>query len=201
MKLSEVYFSITILGALLSTGVAGAAIQNLHVNSGSTKFLAIGRPSLLKIHGEGAGPKGELTIKDNVVEGQLEVDLTTFKTGVDMRDDHMKNKYLEVAKFPKAILTVKGLKMPPTDQLPKEVPFEGTLSLHGETQAIKDGKVQLAKSGDKITFTAKFQTNITGHKIDIPSYAGVRVAETIDVEVQSEAVMARAPGMKEAANK
>lgn len=176
------------LTALSASSVAMAATQKLSVDSGSTTFLAVGRPSLLKIHGEGSGPRGELTVENGTVQGSLEMDLQTLKTGVEMRDDHMKNKYLEVGKYPKAVLKVSGIKMPPMDQLPKELPFEGTLTLHGETQPIKSGKVTLSKDGEKIKFTAKFQTSIPEFKIEIPSYAGIKVAENVDVEVNSTAI-------------
>lgn len=176
------------VGFLGVATVALAAPQTLRVESGSTKFLAVGKPSLLKINGNGGGPKGDLTVSNNMVTGQLEVDMTSFKTGIDLRDDHMKNKYLEVEKYPKAVLAVKDLELPELDGTPKEVPFDGSLTLHGQTVPVKDGKVQLSKNGDKIKFNAKFKTDITSYKIDIPSYAGVKVADTVDVEVEAEAL-------------
>jgi polyisoprenoid-binding protein YceI len=179
---------LVILALAVAVPSAYAATRSLHVNSGSTKFLAIGRPSLLKIRGEGKGPVGELKVDEkNTVSGELEVDMSSFKTGIDMRDTHMKEKYLEVEKYPKAVLKLSGFSMPPADQLPKEVAFEGSMTLHGETQPVKDGKVQLTRNGDKIGFVAKFQMVITSYKIAIPSYGGIKVAENVEVEVQSEA--------------
>lgn len=41
-----------------------------------------------------------------VVAGPITVDLASLTTGMKLRDEHMKDKYLEVKKFPTAILTL-----------------------------------------------------------------------------------------------
>jgi polyisoprenoid-binding protein YceI len=179
--------AVAALGVLVLGIGAHADLKTMNIDSGSTKFLAVGKPSLMKIRGEGPGPKGSITIKDGVASGQMEVELGGFTTHIDMRDDHMKNKYLEVGKYPKAVLEVTEAKIPAMSELPKEVPFKGNLTLHGEKQPITDGTVMLTKDGDKIKFDAKFKTTITGHKIPVPSYAGIKVAESVDVEVESVA--------------
>jgi len=37
--------------------------------------------------------------------------------------------------------------------------------------------------GDKLTGTTKLQLNLSDYKVEIPSYLGIKVAETVDVEV------------------
>ena len=158
----------------------------MHVDSGSTKFLAVGRPSLLKIRGEGKGPQGDLQVADGQVTGELKVDIASFNTGIDMRDHHMKEKYLEVEKFPTATLAIKKATIGDTASLPKDIDFEGELTLHGVAQPVK-GKAHVEKQGADFTFTANFPVKITDHKIDIPTYGGIKIADEVTVEVASKA--------------
>ena len=170
---------------------ANAAVEKMHVDSGSTKFLAVGRPSLLKIRGEGKGPQGDLQINDGSVTGDLKMDITSFSTGIDMRDHHMKEKYLEVEKFPAATLTIKKATIGDASSLPKDIDFEGDLTLHGVTQPVK-GKAHVEKDGANFSFNASFPVKITDHKIDIPSYGGIKVADEVTVEVSSKATLVAA---------
>src|SRR5262245_42355900 len=81
----------------------------LHDASGSIDFFATGWPSALKIHGKGAGPAGTLTLNGSSATGSLSVDLGTLKTGIALRDRHMKEEYLQVDRYPQATLTLAHL--------------------------------------------------------------------------------------------
>ena len=115
------------------------------------------------------------------------MDIASFSTGIEMRDHHMKEKYLEVEKFPTATLAIKKANIGDTASLPKDIDFEGELTLHGIAQPVK-GKAHVEKKqGADFTFTANFPVKITDHKIDIPSYGGIKVADEVTVEVSSKA--------------
>jgi len=187
-KTATLAIAISVLCGTMSNS-ANAAIEKMHVDSGSTKFLAVGRPSLLKIRGEGKGPQGDLQINDGSVTGELKMDVTSFSTGIDMRDHHMKEKYLEVEKFPTATLTIKKASIGDAGSLPKDIDFEGDLTLHGVTQPVK-GKAHVEKDGPNFSFNANFPVKITDHKIDIPSYGGIKVADEVTIEVSSKATQA-----------
>ena len=187
MLRSLLFSALAVCFANLAQNTAVAAPQNLKVESGSTKFLAVGRPSFLKIRGEGKGPSGDLVYDKGNVSGSLDVDMTSFTTGIEMRDHHMKEKYLEVGKFPKATLAVKSLQLPDLASLPKDAPFQGDLTLHGVTLPVK-GSLHIASvknKADAYSFNAKFPVKITEYKIAIPSYGSIKVAEDVDVEVDS----------------
>jgi polyisoprenoid-binding protein YceI len=158
------------------------------------KFLAVGRPSMLRVNGEGAGPEGDLEINGQEVTGRLNVNLASLVTGNEIRDSHMKEKYLEVAKFQTAVLTLKPMKLPSSfaslaaapSNAPLELSFEGELELHGTKQNVS-GKVKLqTKSANLVQFDATFPLKLTDFKIGIPKYAGITIAENVDIEVHSE---------------
>ncbi|MGE3974389.1 MAG: YceI family protein [Bdellovibrionales bacterium] len=163
---------------------------------GEVKFLAVGRPSALKIKGEGAAPTGEFKETAGKVFGSVDFDLHSLKTGINMRDEHMKNKYLEVDKHNGlANLKLENLELPGDivsgSQSSKEgLPFKGKLSLHGETKDVQ-GTYNLTKTATGYDVLAKFNLKLSDYKINIPSYAGITVAEDINVEIKTTAVQAK----------
>lgn len=150
-------------------------------DAGKIKFLAIGRPSALKIRGEGEGPSGEVVVdKNKVVNGKLTFNLESLKTGIDMRDQHMKEKYLQTNEHPKAEFILKNIQLAESAEL--EVP--GTLKLHGKEQLVT-AKIRFQEKSDGISMAAKFPVKLGEFGIDIPNYLGIKVAEDVEVEVES----------------
>src|SRR5438046_2728106 len=94
---------------MLLVGTALAADWNLPVGgkNGEVEFLATGRPSALKIRGkikEDAKDAltGKLQVTGANVTGTAKLALDMLDTGIDLRNKHMKEKYLETGKFPTA---------------------------------------------------------------------------------------------------
>jgi polyisoprenoid-binding protein YceI len=166
----------------LIPSLALAAIPLKGLPEGSVNFLAVGKPSALKIHGKATGPEAKLELSDTRLTGAAEFDMNSLTTGIDLRDRHMKEKYLQVKEHPKARLTLTDAPVDPafaaTLSNSSERPFKAKLQLHGQerevegTYTAKDGLVQ-----------AKFQIKLTDYGIEIPSYLGITVAESVDVNV------------------
>ena len=95
----------------------------------------------------------------------------------------MKNKYLEVGKYPQAILAIKSVITPDGWSLAKpamnEAPFEGMLTMHGETKPVS-GKLTVS---DKKSVSAKFHLDMQDFKVETPKFAGITVANGVDVDV------------------
>ena len=154
---------------------------------GKTEFLAVGKPAMIKINGEGQGPEGFLTATKNSLSGVLKVDLTKLTTKIDLRDDHMKNKYLEVSKYPEATLEFTNLELPTeismlTEKV-AEVPFKAKFTLHGKTSEVT-GTASISKKTSDIIGSAEFKFKITDHLDTLPTWLGVKVAETVTVKTQ-----------------
>ena len=43
------------------------------------------------------------------LQATFEIDLASIKTGIKMRDEHLRDQYLETKKFPTAILTIENI--------------------------------------------------------------------------------------------
>lgn len=160
--------------------------------NGKVEFTAIGKPAMIKINGEGEGPAGTATVNKDILNANLTVNLEKVTTKIDLRDDHMKNKYLEVAKFPTATLVIKDFKMAkPFETLgdkETELPFSGELTLHGKTKPVT-GMALVTKADKQISGTADFTFKIMEHLDTLPSWAGVKVADEVKIKVQFKGAM------------
>lgn len=106
---------------------------------------------------------------DKVTAENIVVELKNIKTGMALRDKHAKDKYLEVKKFPEAIL-VKG-----EGQGGKG---KGTLKIRGiEKEVAGTYKV----NGDELT--ASFKINVSDFGIKGVKYMAIGVEDEAQIEV------------------
>jgi polyisoprenoid-binding protein YceI len=165
------------------------AVLDLAKSQGAVEFVAIGRPSALKIHGTGAPPKGEFTLDKSRVYGAVTFDLVSLDTGIAMRDKHMKEKYLEASRYPEAKLQISKIalpkKLPAGDFKLENVAFEGPLTLHGETKTVH-GTASIAHAGSQMLVQAQFGLKLSEYGIDTPTFAGISVADEVNVNVHTE---------------
>ena len=158
-----------------------AAFLSLPSEAG-VKFLAIGNPSAIRIQGEGKTLTAEKTEwKDGKVSGNFRVPLDSLETGIAMRDRHMKEKYLETAKFPNADFELSPCALGET-----ETKCDGKLTLHGVTKPVSV-RVKGSPAGDKrMKIDAGFSVKLSEFGIAIPKFANVTVAEDVEITVDSE---------------
>lgn len=154
---------------------------------GQVEFEAIGRPSMIKIKGKSSALESQFKVEKGLLSGESKINLDTFTTGIEMRDTHMKEKYLEVANYPQAILKIENLKLPQAwsaknPQL-KDFPFVGKLTLHNVEKEVTG---VLNTEAGKLKTKANFEVAISDYKIELPSYLGIKVADKVKVAVDIE---------------
>ena len=171
-----------ILFLLPLTSFAATTLKN-DAGTGAVEFLAVGRPSMLKIHGTATGPVANLSDDGKQLKGSIDFDMDKLDTGIAMRTEHMKEKYLQVKQYPKATLTLSDV---PVDAAFEkslssggDKPFKGKLALHG-----KEHDVAGTYTADNGLVKAKFPLTLSDYSIDVPKYLGVTVADTVDVNVE-----------------
>jgi polyisoprenoid-binding protein YceI len=166
---------------------AGVSAEKLafEASKGSVSFLATGKPSAIKIKGEGAGPAGSLIITGHAFNGSVHFDLRTLSTGIEMRDHHMKEKYLEVDKFPDAELKFKDAVLSETnpDKI-KGSAFSGTLKLHGVEKPVQ-GTFSSESTVQGLKINSSMTVKLSDFGIQIPSYLGITVAEDVKIDIAS----------------
>ncbi|MDD4973287.1 MAG: YceI family protein [Bacteriovorax sp.] len=175
LSLSTMLFSLTIFAAI--------DLENAK-QSGEINFLAVGRPAMIKIKGSAPAPVTKAQIDNNKMSVESSLVLNDLDTGIGLRDEHMKEKFLQVKEFPTAFLKIENITLPNGFEAKplsiKDQPFEGKLTLHGREQKIA-GTFSLSESLELI---AKFSIKLTDFGIEIPSYLGVNVADTVVIDTK-----------------
>ena len=123
--------------------------------------------------------------EQGAARGALKVELQTLATGISIRDRHMKDNYLEVAKGPEfATAIIDDIRV---EKLQGKTVFTGMLSLHGQKRKVT-GAAQLQEKDGKIRVQAQFPVKVSEFEIPAPTYLGVGVRDEIQVKVSLLAV-------------
>jgi len=114
------------------------------------------------------------------LDGAVSVDLRTLKTGIGMRDRHMRDNYLEVEKGPGfGTATIEGIKI---EKLDGKTTFNGTFVLHGERRPIS-GSAIIARQGGGYSVEAEFPVRVSEFNIPKPTYLGVGVQDQVRIKI------------------
>lgn len=163
-----------------ASAAAALPAKKMTVESGKVEFLAVGKPSFLKVNGTGSAPTGNLTLEDGKASGEFSFELGTLDTKNETRTEHMKNKYLEVEKFPKATIKFKDIAAT-GEKVQTAIPAE--LTLHGQTHPVT---LTAELSGtNKKTASGTFKIKLSEFGIAVPTYAGVTIADEVTVTIDS----------------
>lgn len=161
--------------ALLTLSTAGYA--GLSAASDAHVGFEVSGPAGLKID----GTTGDLTAVEDGGNVVLTVSLANLTTGIGLRDQHMREKYLEVPKFPATTLTVarSALTVPASGQKSAgDAP--ATLNLHGQSRPVTVHYESKA-DGTAVVTSGTFHINMNDFGITVPTYLGVTVKPGVDV--------------------
>jgi len=124
------------------------------------------------------------TPKPVALTGELVVDLTTIDTGIDLRNRHLREKYLEVAKpgFDKAVLSEIRLADANGEAFEGKSGFAGTLRLHGVSKPVT-GTAEVRHEGTAVRVVASFAIVLTDFGVEPPEYMGVGVGSKLSIRV------------------
>jgi polyisoprenoid-binding protein YceI len=185
MRYSSYLFGFTLIASSLALGAQPSKRSvDLSSQNTSVEFLAIVKPGSLRINGTGAKVGGNISIVDKSLTGDLLVHLSELKTGIGLRDEHMKDKFLETSKYPDATLKITEMTLSQdpfvTPIKLSGVPFKGTLTVHGTENSI-EGSADIDSMANDVNVEVKTKTTISNHKIEKPSYLGVKVDDVIEL--------------------
>lgn len=149
---------------------------------------------------------GKITMDDSLdlskpFTASFDVDLASIDTGIALRNEHMRDNFLETKKFPKATFTVKsqGLSAVLADKKKTTIQANGDFSLHGVT--VKKNipvDVTYFKSCDAITeskfphcdliqIKSTFKVPFADHKIKRPEVVFQKLADTVIITIAATA--------------
>lgn len=150
---------------------------------------------------------GTVTIDDSLdlskqpLSAEFDVDLASIDTGIPLRNEHMRDNFLETKKFPKATFKLKSIASGATvlkDKQRVRIEANGDFTVHGKTVQKKvpvdvtyfklcpstEGKF---KNCDLIQINATFPVAFKDHGIQRPEIVFQKLADTVFVTVSATA--------------
>lgn len=124
------------------------------------------------------------------LSGRLVVDLATLDTGIELRNDHMRETYLEIGRgqsFDHAVVSDIDLGGVDPADMDARVHFTGRLLLHGVTRPVR-GEATIHRGSSGWQVRADFHVRLPDFGIAKPRYLGVGVRDDVRVAVAFEAV-------------
>jgi polyisoprenoid-binding protein YceI len=182
-------------GVLNASTEPGVIQGRLHVSEAS---IAVRCPLTIggSFEAKTSALSGELVVspeRQGQVDGTLSVALRTLQTGIGMRDNHMREKYLEVNRgdtFSSATLSQIRLDGMNNAAPIGKVKFRGVLALHGQQRDVT-GTADIRLTGETLRVQASFPVAVSDFAIPTPTYLGVGVHNEVTVAVSFQAVSKR----------
>ena len=194
------------LSAFLALGMATGAVWGTKFETnpgdpGSSITFEVSAP-LETIVGTSAAVKGHFTFDPGNVKasggGLFVVDVAKFRTGIDLRDEHFRDNFLQTKKYPNATFTLgkitKALKKSIKSGASVELEIEGTMNMHGVKQKEKATATVTyfdkeaaggVLPGNVIVVKASFQIALADYGIKRPQMLVLKVGEVVDIDLTS----------------
>jgi len=114
-------------------------------------------------------------------EVYFEVELDGLKTGIGLRDRHLRNNYLETDLYPYAFIAGRILGVEIAGDTSR-VEISGTFTIHGVERPF--GTIcTVVRTGPTYHVMSEFEVRLTEHNIEVPSLMFLKVNEVISVKL------------------
>ena len=192
-----ILFSALALPALLATAGFAAEGPSWRVEKGDVKIVVPLKPGGA-FAATTTALSGTLTLegaKPARLLGDVSMDLATIDTGIALRNQHLRENYLELAKgdgYNKAVLSDIQLADASGETFDGTTPFTGTMLLHGVKKPVA-GTVEIHSEGTSRRVRAEFPLVLTDWSVTPPEYLGVGVGSRLLVKVNLTATPVKPP--------
>ena len=213
------YFSKTLV--VLGTLVAALAVTLAPIgasaqakafrvrNDGGSRVQFTSDAPLETINGVTSNVSGEVQIDPAnlaTVTGRVQVQTSSLRTGVDLRDEHLAaENWLDAARYPNITFEVTRISGATslTPNQAAEVQIHGRLTLHGVTRdVVARGRMEYIPlteavrgpgiDGDVIRVRARFTVRLPDFNVSVPTIVRLKVSDEIEVGVSIRAIAAPA---------
>jgi len=165
---------ILFLFFLVLTASGKINAQAFKTEKGNVEFLS--KASLSEFTGKSSDLNGLIDLEKNLLD--FFIDLNTIKTGIGLRDRHMRENYLETKKFPFAEFT--GQINSPKELIKGQsikVTAKGKFKIHGVEREIEVPGTLTLTDGNSLQLDATFKILLSDYQIDIPTIVFYELAE------------------------
>ena len=147
------------------------------------------------IPGRSTGVSGWIEVDPGALaaaRARVAVDLATFDTGIELRNEDLRDQFFEVARYKEAVLRVDRLEnlSAPSATSGADVRADavGVFALHGVEREVRvPVTLHLEGQGDRITVAVggAFRVALQDHQIQRPSRLFLKVGEVVDVSFRA----------------
>jgi polyisoprenoid-binding protein YceI len=188
------------LATLILASSVFAAPRTYTVTSDGKNYAMFSSEATLEtIHGRTSKVSGTIVADPaNVAASSVDVaiDLASVDTGISMRNEHMRDRFLNVEKFPTATFKSVSVKGPKTiaASSPAQVSVTGDLTIHGVTKRITVPvrvvaipESELTKSsrgeGDWVHATTEFSVKLGDYGVAVPSALVMKLSDVVTIKL------------------
>lgn len=181
MMIHQLRLVLTVI-AILTVTVRGQSQQYLTQN-GAVTFIS--RAPMLEFEGKSSNLVGLVNATIDSVD--FYIDLNTLDTGIELRNRHMRDSYLETAKFPFAEFT--GSFSPSIDfssNAEQNVTATGMFTIHGVSKRMDISGTITALDENRIQLIAEWTVNLSDFNIQIPRVVFYELSEVQTVQINAK---------------
>lgn len=157
-------------------------------------FVQTAKPATAVVHVTGPArlpidaKTADVSVLDDAQVVTVVVDLRRLDSGLGFRDDHMRNKYLEVQRFPNTRLVVDRTTLEARADNVVDGKSAGRITLHGVTRTLPFSYRATCSHGSVCDVAARIDIDMTDFGVVVAPYLGMTVQRrvTIDVSFQVE---------------
>lgn len=165
----------------LSMLYSNAFSQVFKTEKGQVEFVS--EAPLNRFSGKSSALKGLIDLDKNLLDFYL--DLNTLKTGIGLRDRHMRENYLETDQFPFAEFTGKLQPVPSLEEgIETPVTATGKFKIHGVEKDLKVSGTILLKN-NQLVLKTNFSVRLGDHDIEVPKIVFYELAEEQAVHIDA----------------
>ncbi len=199
MKLSKSLVALLALVLITVPAWAGKFETGKQESGNNVKF-EVSAP-LETIIGNTAVVSGYFDFDPNNVKAskgaRFEVDVASFDSGIALRDEHFRDKYLHTKKHPKAVFTLGKIISASRNKVKSgesaDLEIEGTLDLHGvkKKERVKATVTYVKGSkatknmlpGNIVAINANFRIKLADYNIERPEMLVLRLGDEVDINM------------------
>ena len=170
----------------LST-VSTEAADEYHVDKeGENQVVFLSKAPLEEIEGTTDQIDGYIqlqgTTPDTSSTFHLQVELNSLDTGIGLRNQHMRDNYLETEKYPRATFTGKVTRIERNQEGVFNVETRGEFNLHGQA-VTRDIKVRVERAQERVLVTSEFDLALPDHNIKVPKLMVMKISEIVRIKI------------------
>lgn len=190
MKMTSKTSLLALVSALLVSVTAYAQSRTFAVSEGGGNRVQFTSDAPLeRMTGTSSAVSGSFTVDPanvSAARGSVEVRVSTLRTGIDLRDEHLRSDtWLNAAAYPTArfeITSVSGASTL-TANTEARVTLRGQFTIHGRSHAVSASARVTWDGANAVRVRAHFNVRLSDYGISIPDVVQLKVSNTIGVDV------------------